>query len=179
MGTAAVSLGAAFAGLIIGYLFRLTEFRRERRLVAYADFVASFLTAAHAGAALFSAGIQQGEAFFSEENRELGSDLWETFGRAAERFEAATACLRLVGSDSARVDSEVLEDFITENIRKVPPLAREAKLSDAGRAAQAANRRANKGPAQRTWDSGRVFLHRGGGRQTRGSAITCFASTRS
>jgi hypothetical protein len=100
-----VSVVAGLAGLVIGYLIRLNEFRRDRRLVAYSEFVGAFLAAAHAGAALFSVGVQQGERFFADENRAENSELWQTFGAAAQEFETATARLRLVGSDAVRQDS--------------------------------------------------------------------------
>jgi hypothetical protein len=121
--------------LVVGYLIRLNEFRRDRRLVAYSEFIGAFLATAHSGAALFSVGIQQGERFFSAENQEDNSELWRSFGAAAQDFESATAGLRLVGSDAVRSDSEALEDFITQNIRNVPPLRRDSKADTWGAAA--------------------------------------------
>jgi hypothetical protein len=134
--TAIASIVAALLGLVIGYLIRLNEFRRDRRLVAYSEFIGAFLTTAHAGAALFSVGIQQGERFYAEEHRAENSDLWRSFGAAAEAFETATARLRLVGSDAVRADSEALEDFITQNIRNVEPLRRGDGVSAGGAAAK-------------------------------------------
>lgn len=134
--TAIASIVAVLVGLVIGYLIRLNEFTRDRRLVAYSEFVGAFLTTAHTGAALFSVGIQQGDRFFAEENRAENSDLWRMFGAAAEEFETATARLRLVGSDAVRADAESLEDFITQNIRNVEPLRRGAGVSAGGSAAK-------------------------------------------
>jgi hypothetical protein len=136
MWTALVSVVAGFAGLVIGYLTRLNEFRRDRRLVAYSEFVGAFLATAHTGAALFSVGIQQGERFWAEENRGENSELWRTFGIVAQDFETATARLRLVGSTAVRADSEALEDFITQNIRNVEPIRRGSGVSAGGAAAR-------------------------------------------
>src|SRR5277367_3838180 len=102
MGTAIIGVVAGLAGLVFGYLIRLNEFRRDRRLIAYSEFVGAFLATAHAGAALFSVGIQQGERFWDEANRDENSELWRTFGAVAQDFETATARLRLVGSDAVR-----------------------------------------------------------------------------
>lgn len=136
MWTALISVIAGLGGLIIGYLIRLNEFRRDRRLVAYSEFIAAFLATAHAGAALFSIGVQQGEAFWAEENLESNSEVWRTFWAASNEFEAATTRLRLIGSDAVRADSEVLEDFITQNVRNVEPLRRGSGVSAGGAAAK-------------------------------------------
>jgi hypothetical protein len=79
MWTAIIGAVAALAGLVIGYLVRLNEFRRDRRLDAYSAFIGAFLATAHAGVALFSVGIQQGDSFWAEENRDENSELWRTF----------------------------------------------------------------------------------------------------
>lgn len=55
MWTAFATIVDGIAGLVIGYLIRLNEFRRDRCLIAYSEFIGAFLAAAHAGAALFSA----------------------------------------------------------------------------------------------------------------------------
>lgn len=136
MWAALIGVIAGLGGLVIGYLIRLNEFRRDRRLVAYSDFVAAFLATAHAGAALFSVGVQQGPAFWADENREANSEVWRTFWAASNEFEATTTRLRLIGSDSVRADSEVLEDFITQNIRNVEPLRRGSGVSSGGAAAK-------------------------------------------
>jgi hypothetical protein len=136
MWTALATIVAGIAGLVIGYMIRLNEFRRDRRLIAYSEFIGAFLAAAHAGAALFSAGIQQGDRFWAEENHTLNSELWRAFGSASQGFESATARLRLVGSSAARIDSEVIEDFITQNIRNVEPLNRGTGVSAGGSAAK-------------------------------------------
>lgn len=117
-----LGLVSLLVGAVLGYVVRLTEFRRERRLVAYGDFIGTFLAVAHAGAGLLSLYMQYGEGFRDEEHREESVRLWTDWGRAAESFEAATARLRLVGSDARRGDAEKLEDFITENVRRVPPV---------------------------------------------------------
>jgi hypothetical protein len=134
--TAIVGAVTGLAGLVFGYLIRLNEFRRNRRLVAYSEFVGAFLATAHSGATLFSIGVQQGERFWAEENRDENSELWRAFGAAAQDFETATARLRLVGSDPVRTDSEALEDFITQNIRNVEPLRRGSGVSAGGAAAR-------------------------------------------
>jgi hypothetical protein len=134
--TAIVSVVAALAGLVIGYLIRLNEFRRDRRLVAYSELIGTFLATAHTGVALFSVGVQQGDRFFSEENREENLELWRTFWAASNEFEAATARLRLIGSAAVRADSEALEDFIAQNIRNVEPLRRGSGVSAGGAAAK-------------------------------------------
>jgi hypothetical protein len=123
---------AALAGVIgvvggaaIGYFSRLTEFLRNRRLDAYSEFAGAFLAAAHAGAALVSAGVQQGDAFFSNlERRDMNAELWESFSAVAQEFETSTARLRLLASESARNEAQALEDFIQLNIRDVHPLKR-------------------------------------------------------
>jgi len=163
VGTAIISVVAGLAGLVIGYLIRLNEFRRDRRLVAYSEFVGAFLTTAHAGAALFSVGIQQGDRFWAEENREVNSELWETFGSATQDFESATARLRMVGSDAVRIDSEALEDFITQNIRNVEPIRRGSGVSSGGDAAKV-------GPSEVDREAvrlARLFADRAHGEMTR------------
>jgi hypothetical protein len=163
MGTAFIGVAAGLAGLVFGYLIRLNEFRRDRRLIAYSEFVGAFLATAHGGAALFSVGIQQGERFWAEQNRDENSELWRAFGAVSQDFESATARLRLVGSDAVRADSESLEDFITQNIRNVEPLRRGAGVSAGGTAAKV-------GPAEVDREAvrlGRLFAARARGEVTR------------
>jgi hypothetical protein len=121
MSAAIVGLVAGLGGLGLGYLFRLTEFRREQRLLAYGNFVGAFLTAAHSGAALLSTYMALGEAFFTGDRSEDKVGVWATFGAAAQTFEAATGRLRLVASPAVLADSEVLENFIADNIRQIRP----------------------------------------------------------
>jgi hypothetical protein len=161
--TALVSAVSVLAGGVIGYLVRLNEFRRGRRLVAYSDFIGAFLDTAHAGAALFAAGIQKGESFFDEANRSRSSELWRSFGMSDQTFETATARLRLVGSDAVRADSEALEDFITQNIRNVEPLRRGSGVREGGAAAKV-------GPAKVDTEAvrlARLFADRSHGEVTR------------
>ena len=136
MVTALIGAGAALAGLLIGYLVRLNEFRRDRRLTAYSEFIGAFLVTAHSGAALVSAGAMRGEAFHAAENHAESALVWDTYGAALQEFESATARLRLVGSDAARIDSEALEDFIVQNIENVEPKRRGSGVSKGGAAAQ-------------------------------------------
>jgi hypothetical protein len=122
---ALVGVIGVVGGAAIGYFSRLTEFLRNRRLDAYSEFAGTFLATAHAGAALVSAGVQQGDAFFVNlERKDMNAELWESFGAVAQEFEKATARLRLLASESARNEAQTLEDFIRLNIRDVHPVKR-------------------------------------------------------
>jgi hypothetical protein len=128
MWAALVGLGGVLVGLAFGYFSRLTEFLRDRRLDAYSEFAGAFLAAAHAGAALVSAGASQGEAFFSSLNQDridMNRQVWESFGAAAQSFETATTRLRLLASDSVLTEAEILEKFIQTSIRDVHPVRRD------------------------------------------------------
>jgi hypothetical protein len=135
MGTVAVGVVTLVGGAFIGYLVRLTEFRRERRLVAYAQFIAAFLTAAHAGASLLSLYMALGEKVRDAEHRDESMRWVIAWTEAARAFEAASARLRLVGSDASCSDAVVIEDFVTVNIRHVPPLYRTEGIAGWGEAA--------------------------------------------
>ena len=129
MVVAVVGVIGVVAGAAIGYFSRLTEFLRDRRLDAYSEFAGAFLAAAHAGAGLVSAGVQEGDSFFTNlERRDMNAELWNSFGAVAQEFETATARLRLLASESARNEGQKLEDFIRLNIREVFPLKREKYL---------------------------------------------------
>jgi hypothetical protein len=124
MWAALVGLGGVLVGLAFGYFSRLTEFLRDRRLDAYSEFAGAFMATAHAGAALVSAGVSQGEAFFTTLDKDrvgMNKEVWESFGAAALSFETATTRLRLLASDSVRSEAEVLEKFIQTTIRDVHP----------------------------------------------------------
>lgn len=117
-----VAVATLAGGAFLGYLVRLTEFRRERRLETYAQFIGTFLTAAHEGASLYSWAMARGGAINDPELVDETKVRWEAWGQAAGAFETATAQLRLIGGDTGRRKSEELEDFITANVRSVPPL---------------------------------------------------------
>lgn len=124
MKTVGVGALTLLVGTFLGYFVRLTEFRREQRLQAYSDLVATFLSAAHAGAALHSLYFTFGEKFYLAENRPTVEPWWKTWADAAGQFEAAAARMRLVCSDAMLAEATKLEDFITANIRRVPPVYR-------------------------------------------------------
>lgn len=128
--TIVVGISTLVLGAVIGYVARLTEFRRERRLVAYGEFIGAFLTAAHTGAALLSMYMRWGEATYRDHRDEL-ANVWSTWGVAAQEFEGATARLFLIGSEACRTDAQTLEGFITSNVRQVPPLTRTEGLTRA------------------------------------------------
>jgi hypothetical protein len=109
-------------GLGLGYLIRLREFRRDKRLQIYGDFVGSFLAAIHSGAVLHSMHTQLGRKMFEGTYKAEADRFLTEWARDVQAFEADTARLRMVGSESARQSSERLEEFITANIRHVPPL---------------------------------------------------------
>ncbi len=51
----------------------------------------------------------------------MNAALWESFGAAAQKFETATARLRLLASMTTRSEAQALEDFVRRNIREVHP----------------------------------------------------------
>lgn len=118
----AISLATLVLGALIGFFFRRREFEREQRVKVYGEFVATFLEATYVGAAGFSVATQLGEGLHSATNREtMKRGLFNLWADASLAFEAATSRLRLIASKQVREQSEILGDFIRDNVRAVPP----------------------------------------------------------
>jgi hypothetical protein len=128
--------GLLLVGALVGYFVRLTEFRREKCLDAYASVAGTFLGAAHAGAALHSMYTQLGDQMASEPYRDEARGYWMAWGDAKEEFEAAVARVRMIGSDDMIGATEGLEDFIRANVESVPPLRRTSGTDGWGEAAK-------------------------------------------
>lgn len=119
------------AGALIGYWVRLAEFRRETRLRVYGEFVGAFLGVAHLGAALFALYTSLRDKMYTAvDYRPLVDD----FREAVRDFETGTAKLRLIAGANVRRKSEELEDFLKDNVRRVPPF-RKSESMDWGNAA--------------------------------------------
>ena len=130
-----IGAGIALASGLVGYFLRSREFRREQRLRVYGEFVGAFLDAAHVGAGMASLYMQFGETLYGQ-NAEMLRQPWTDWAMAAQRFEETTARLRIVASHRVRSASEELENFIFENVRRVPPLWRTEGTEGWGEAAK-------------------------------------------
>lgn len=113
---------AALLGVVLGFVIRGHEFRREQRLRDYSAFAAAFLETVQAGVALASLDTVDAEQVPAEvKDRHAG--MWARWAESQRSFEAATARLRLVATPDVRHGSETMEDFVTTNVRNVPPFA--------------------------------------------------------
>jgi hypothetical protein len=115
-----VALISLPVGAGIGYYLRAREFRREHRLSAYAEYVASFLRLVHSGATLLSLGMTYGDRL-GELAAEQAREAFRVWAEALYAYEASQTRLRLVGSAQARSRTEGLEDWVGRNIRSVAP----------------------------------------------------------
>jgi hypothetical protein len=120
MGAPAIALLSLLVGAGIGYYLRAREFRREHRLGAYDDYVASFLRLVHSGATLLSLAMQYGDKL-GEMAPDQAREAFQVWREASSIFETAQTRVRLVGSIKARAGSEELEDWVGRNIRSVAP----------------------------------------------------------
>lgn len=126
------ALGSVVVGVLAGYLLRLASFRRKQRLSAYSQVISAFLVAAHSGASAVSLYIQLGADGFFSTREGAAERIWQEYGHAESRFEERIAQVRLVGSASARHQSEALETFLQSNVRLVLIRSRPTSLGLAG-----------------------------------------------
>ncbi len=128
-------IAIALVSGVIGYFARSREFHRDERLKAYGGFSQAFLDAAHSGASLLAVHVQLGDSMFGDQAHRV-QGAWDDWRKASNAFEAAAVRLQLIGSRRARKASELLERFLEENVRAVPPFRRGARPSDWGDAAR-------------------------------------------
>jgi hypothetical protein len=138
--TALIALATLVLGAGIGYIARLSEFRRDKRLDAYAEFIGAFLSAVHGGASLYSIYMALGRSMYSADHRDEWREMWDAWTDADRSFENASARLRLIGSRGARLASEAVEAFYSANVQSVPPLTMSQDTSGWGAAAKSGPR---------------------------------------
>ena len=126
---------AALLGVVLGFVIRGHEFRREQRLRDYSAFSAAFLETVQAGVALASLDIVDTEQVPAE-MKDRHAEMWVRWAESQRSFEAATARLRLVATPDVRHGSETMEDFVTNNVRNVPPFANTGNTDAWGYAAK-------------------------------------------
>ena len=113
---------AALLGVVLGFVIRGHEFRREQRLRDYSAFAAAFLETVQGGVVLASLESVDAE-HVPPEGMDRRAVMWARWAESQRSFEAATARLRLVATPDVRHGSETMEDFVTNNVRNVPPFA--------------------------------------------------------
>ena len=121
-------LPASRSGLIIGvvlayvgYRFTWAEFRRDQRIRVYGDFGAAFLWFAHIGAAGLAAYNEHLDELFGDECRPLRAALMEDYKSSYLSYETALVRVGLVASENASEAADNMDDFISANVRAVPP----------------------------------------------------------
>lgn len=120
--TIITAVATLVVGVVVGYLVRSFEFRRDRRLDTYDNLVSAFLAVCAAGAGLQSAALALGDRVHDTRDDDRLRHLWEQWDERLRGYEAARGRVLLVATDATLGEAERLDDYIRVNLRDVPPL---------------------------------------------------------
>jgi hypothetical protein len=119
--TILIALPTLIGGAFLGYVARFTEFRRDRRLEIYGDFVGSFIRVVDAGTSLAALHLVLGRAMYGQDSLVAHDAFLKAWPQSINDFEASLAKLLIIGSDEARKAGDKLSAFLADNVKALPP----------------------------------------------------------